>query len=200
MNNLQPAKPNGRRSRDPRNASYEEAYEQWIASLPESKRRQLAAMGLDKPESPDTQIGGLVDAAELAHCDAAEPADELSEIEREPTNNGTHTPIAKGTLLDLEDVHDLLRRLVGELLGLDDVRLSVACLALVTGIAYGGDSLADIARRHGLSRAAVSKRCIELTRPLRIKPSRAMRPLNNRRACHRARAKRLDQNETRRSQ
>ena len=33
----------------------------------------------------------------------------------------------------------------------------------------------DIAKRHGVTRAAVSKRCVELTRALNLKPSRAMR-------------------------
>ncbi len=47
---------------------------------------------------------------------------------------------------------------MGELIGQDNARLSLECLAPVTGLAYCGDSMTDIAKRHGVTRAAVSKR------------------------------------------
>ena len=37
--------------------------------------------------------------------------------------------------LDPEGLHDLLRRLVGELVSQDQAKLSLECLALVTGLA-----------------------------------------------------------------
>jgi hypothetical protein len=92
---------------------------------------------------------------------------------------------------DPEFLHDLLRRLVGELIGQDNARLSLECLALVTGLAYCGDSMTDIAKRHGVTRAAVSKRCVELTRALNLKPSRAMRSVEARQSYRQARMRHL---------
>ena len=42
--------------------------------------------------------------------------------------------------------------------------------------------MTDIARRHCVTRAAVSKSCVELTERLNLLPSRAMRSLTARRA------------------
>jgi transposase-like protein len=56
-----------------------------------------------------------------------------------------------------------------------DRSLAVECLALSSGMSYLGDSMSEGARRHGVTRAAVSKRCVELTDKLGLPPSRAMR-------------------------
>jgi hypothetical protein len=76
-----------------------------------------------------------------------------------------------------EDTLHLLRRLIGELLSQDRPGLSIECLALVTGLCYTGDSMTTIAHRHGVTRAAVSKRCVSLSSALNLPPSRAMRSL-----------------------
>ena len=68
-----------------------------------------------------------------------------------------------------------LARVVGELAGTANTRLSLEVLALVSGICYGGMSQTAIAQRHGVTRAAVSKRCVELTEKLGLPPSRAMK-------------------------
>jgi hypothetical protein len=47
--------------------------------------------------------------------------------------------------------------------------------------------MSDIAKRHGISRAAVSKRCVELTELLDLPPSRAMRSLTARKRYRDAR-------------
>ena len=44
-----------------------------------------------------------------------------------------------------------------------------------------------IAEQHGVTRAAVSKRCVELTQALNLKPSRAMRSLKARTSYRTAR-------------
>jgi hypothetical protein len=63
---------------------------------------------------------------------------------------------------------------------------------LVTGLSYCGDSMTEIAKRHGVTRAAVSKRCVELTRALNLNPSRAMRSVSARQSYRRARLRHLD--------
>ena len=70
-------------------------------------------------------------------------------------------------------LHDFPRRLGGELIGQNNSNLSFHCLARVTGLTYEGISMTAIAEQHGVTRAAVSKRCVELTQALNLKPSRA---------------------------
>ena len=51
--------------------------------------------------------------------------------------------------------------------------------------------MTEIAKRHGVTRAAVSKRCVELTQALNLKPSRAMRSLLARQSYRKARLQHL---------
>lgn len=69
--------------------------------------------------------------------------------------------------------------------------LGIECLALVTGIGYDGASMAQIARRHKVTRAAVSKRCVELCESFGVAPTRAMRPEKNRDHCREARLREM---------
>jgi len=81
----------------------------------------------------------------------------------------------------------LVRRLVGILLADPNPSLGRECMALVTGIGYDGCSMAAIAIRHGVTRASVSKRCVDLCQTLGIPPTRAMRSVKNRQKCREAR-------------
>jgi hypothetical protein len=92
-----------------------------------------------------------------------------------------------------EAVRDAVRHVIAEILGHDNARLTAECFALVSGLLYGGDSMAEIARRHGVTRAAVSKRCVELTELLGLRPSRAMRSLTARESYRDARIRSLRQ-------
>jgi len=175
------------RSRD---EDYRQAYTDWVASLSAEERKQLGELGLDRPSIPGSGTGAPSrDVAEssLACCGPEEPSEALFSA-AEGQECGERKEVVSG---DSERLHDLLRRLVGELIGQDNSRLSLECLALVTGLAYCGDSMTEIAGRHGVTRAAVSKRCVELTRTLNLKPSRAMRSLKARQSYRRSRLKHL---------
>ena len=162
-----------------RDADYARKYQEWVKSLTPEERRQLADLGLDKPQMAHTSAGGYCNAAELAAC-AVSPED--VDGHDEATKSKNYPQFA-----DSEAAHDLLRLLIGELLSQDNARLSVECLALVTGLAYDGDSMTDIAKRHSLTRAAVSKRCVEFTHALRLDPCRAMRSLKARESYRQSR-------------
>jgi hypothetical protein len=156
-----------KRSRD---RDYTTQYRDWVAKLPADERRALAAQGLLEP---------VVDAMRLSKGEDVTamplgmPANGL--IRDEPTP--THADVAIG---DGEAAWDALRRVIGELICEDNARLSLECLALVTGVAFDGSSMSTIAKRHGISRAAVSKRCVALTDQLHLGRSRAMRSLTAR--------------------
>lgn len=156
---------------------YRREYKQWIDSLSPEERRQVRELGLDKAYLPSGSGGATKDAAESsrARCEAVEPADAPPADEALPS----------------EQLHELLRRLVGEMVSQANARLSLECLALVTGLAYEGDSMTEIAKRHDVTRAAVSKRCVELTQALNLNPSRAMRSLLARKSYSKARYDRL---------
>lgn len=166
-----------------RDEKYRREYTEWINSLPPEERRRVKAMGLDKAYLPCGSGGAAKDAAESsrARCE-----DNMPELQA-PAPPCTPAPQAA----DAESVHHALRHLIGEMLMQSNARLSLDCLALVTGLAYDGDSMTDIAKRHDVTRAAVSKRCVELTQSLNLKPSRAMRSLLARQSYHKARMNHL---------
>jgi len=85
----------------------------------------------------------------------------------------------------------MARRLVGFLLADPNPALGIECVALVTGIGYTGASMADIAKRNMVTRAAVSKRCVELCEAFGIPPVRAMRPEKSRERCRMARVREM---------
>lgn len=85
----------------------------------------------------------------------------------------------------------MVRRLVGIILADPNPALGVECMALVTGIGYEGASMAEIARRHNCTRAAVSTRCGDLCDAFGMPRTRAMRPEHNRKRCRQARLQSL---------
>jgi hypothetical protein len=157
-----------------RDDAYRREYAEWIQSMPPEERQRVKAMGLDKAYLPSGSGGAVKDAAESsrARCEDAPITED------EPAAAGTSPAAPDADQLAQDDApHEIMRRLIGEMLMQSNASLSLECLALVTGLAYRGDSMTAIAERHGVTRAAVSKRCVELTIALNLKPSRAMRSL-----------------------
>lgn len=164
---------------DPRDSAYAREYEAWVDSLSPQEKQKLADLKLDKPMLPNRASGCGLDE-DVAESNAASYEPDMAGLMDGPDEETEAAP-ARG-----EDVWDVVRRLVGELLEMPNRSLAVECLAVVSGLSYVGDSLSTIARRHGVTRAAVSKRCVELTRKLQIMPSRAMRSLTARESYRQA--------------
>jgi hypothetical protein len=160
-------------------ADYAKAYAAWLASMTPQEREQLAAQGLDAPDLPKRagSCGLGRDAAEQSGASC------LDEIAQPAPDEG----ISAGDLRIME----ALQRLIGELVTDQKPRLAIECLALVSSIAYQGNSLTEIAARHGLTRAAVSKRCLELSERLGVKNRRALRSDHAREAYAEARIESL---------
>jgi len=167
-----------RRQRDS-DADYARQYKIWVQSLPPDQRSQLADLGLDTPDMPDTSGSRHRDVADTPLC--ATPADESAGLFWVPDESPPESLAKPETNAGAdENTLHLLRRLIGELLSQDRPGLSIECLALVTGLCYTGDSMTTIAHRHGVTRAAVSKRCVSLGTALNLPPARAMRSLHAR--------------------
>ena len=161
-----------------RDDEYQREYRAWIESLPPGERRKLETQGLAEPYVAKHGNGS-------AMGDAAESS--LMREGDDPALIPDDEPETAPTTCDAESVHSAIRRVVAEILCHDNARLTTECIALVSGLAYSGSSMTEIAKRHGISRAAVSKRCVELTELLDLPPSRAMRSLTARKRYRDAR-------------
>jgi DNA-directed RNA polymerase specialized sigma24 family protein len=163
-----------------RDAEYQREYRAWINSLPADERRKLEAQGLASPSLALHGNGSAKgDAADSPLMRQGNDPALMPEPEPEPSSGSC----------DAESVHGAIRRVVAEILCHNNARLTTECIALVIGLAYTGSSMTEIAKRHGISRAAVSKRCVELTELLDLPPSRAMRSLTARKRYRDARLK-----------
>ena len=112
---------------------------------------------------------------------AREEATFVDKIDDEPITSVVTTDTADDKVLDT------LRRLIAEVLSQGNARLTLECLALACGLTtLQGESMTDIAKRHGISRAAVSKRCVDITEKLNLPPSRAMRSKKARKTYRKA--------------
>jgi len=161
-----------------RDAEYEREYRAWIESLPPAERRKVENMGLASPSLAHHGNGS-------AKGDAADSP--LMREGDDPALVPEPEPESPHTSFDAEAIHQAIRRVVAEILCHDNARLTAECVALVSGLVYSGDSMTEIAKRHGITRAAVSKRCVELTELLDLPPSRAMRSLTARKRYRDAR-------------
>jgi hypothetical protein len=149
---------------------YQQAYTEWIASMTPQERELLTTLGLDEPDLPRRSAGiGL-------SCDAAEQsgASCLDEIIDESAGPQEHDDDFWKVAADLR-AGEAIIRIVSEILGGGNAALTTECLALATGVAYEGASESAIALKFGITRAAVSKRCIELSERLGVKNPRAMK-------------------------
>ncbi|MEY3481379.1 MAG: hypothetical protein RIQ71_2154 [Verrucomicrobiota bacterium] len=171
-----------------RTTKYVSDYEAWISGLSEAELAKAIALGVDKPMPEDFRSHGIGLEADLAESNELSYSPDMAAL-----IDGEEPPAAAATSEDLdaisEKLWDVMRRLVGELLDTPNRSLTAECLAAVSGMSYTGDSITEIAKRHRLSRAAVSKRCVELTRKLKLLPSRTMRSLTARQAYRHAQRK-----------
>ncbi len=164
-----------------RDAEYERQYRAWIKSLPPNERRKLEVQGLAGPDLARHGNGSAKgDAADSPLMREGDDPALMPEPEPEPETAATgaaHTEL----------IREAVRRVLGEIVIRDNARLTTECFAVVSGLNYSGASMTEIARKHGITRAAVSKRCVELTELLDLRPSRAMCSLTARKSCRTAR-------------
>ncbi len=157
-----------------KDAAYVREYKAWLKTLTPEERYEVRKLGVDAPLLPTDSSGYLDEDAADSRL-ASVPAAEIEEAPEPIEEPGIRTTVRT------EEIWDILRRLVGQLMADRNARLSLECLALVSGLSFLGDSMSAVARRHKVTRAAVSKRCVELTEHLNLLPSRAMRSLTARR-------------------
>ena len=149
-----------------KDADYEREYRAWVDSLPADERHELEKAGLAKPCVQRHGNGAaeqdMADSPLASHTpDIAAMIDHDDEaVEAQSMGSAT----------------EILRHLVADIIYEDNTRLTIDCLSIALGLrVYQGDSMTKVAKRHGITRAAVSKRCVDITERLKLPPSRAMR-------------------------
>ncbi|MCX6872269.1 MAG: hypothetical protein NTW21_00440 [Verrucomicrobia bacterium] len=142
-----------------RDAEYARQYKAWIRSLPPAERRELEAQGLAAPDVARHGNGSAKgDAADSPVMRIGD--DPALMPEPEPDSRCAPNAEPQPPLRDTEAAWYTARHVLGEVLNHSNARLTAECIALVSGLIYSGDSMTAIAKRHGISRAAVSKRCV----------------------------------------
>lgn len=104
--------------------------------------------------------------------------------------NGRRIPVAetqRTTRSPESSTFVAIRRVIGLIVCDADIALQAECLTLVTGIYYEGETMDSIAARYGVTRAAVSHRCVKLRNDLGLPEVRAMRSRQNSETCRTAR-------------
>ena len=162
-----------------RDAQYEREYEAWVKSMTREERREAEKLGLLKPCLQ--RHGNGAPDHDMAESSAASHTPDIAAlIDRDEE---------QGNLIN-HDAIEVLRHFVADLISEGNTRLTVECLAVALGLsAYNGESMTSIARRHGVTRAAVSKRCVDIITHLNLPPSRAMRSEKARKTYRNSRTK-----------
>ena len=155
-----------------RDGQYERDYEAWVKSMTLDERREAERLGLLKPCIQRHGNGAadhdMAESSRASHTPDIAALVDHEEDTPEPAEN-------------MGDATRILRHLVADIITEDNTRLTIDCLAIALGLrVYAGDSMTTIAKRHGITRAAVSKRCVDIIERLKLPPSRAMRSENAR--------------------
>ena len=162
-----------------RDAQYERDYEAWVKSMTLDERREAEKLGLLTP-CIHRHGNGAADHDMAESSRASHTPDIAALVDHEGEKAGTVS----------HDAIEALRHFVADLVAEGNTRLTVECLAVALGLsAYNGESMTSIAKRCGVTRAAVSKRCVDITKRLKVLPSRAMRSEKARKIYHKAQIK-----------
>jgi len=165
-----------------RDAQYERDYDAWVQSMSLEERREAEKLGLLKPCIQ--RHGNGAAEHDMADSSAASYTPDIAAMV-------DHESEEAGPSNDMGDATRILRHLVADIISEDNTRLTIECLAIALGIrVYAGDSMTKVANRHGITRAAVSKRCVDITERLGLPPSRAMRSKRARQIYRNAQLKR----------
>lgn len=136
-----------------KDSAYQAELKRHLATLSLEEQEKWAEMGLDRVDGR-YKTGRTKDISEREDLEATSEANYSDDVNQAA-----------------------LRCLIAEILAAKNAKLVVECMALVSGIVYDGDTEADIARRHGVTRAAVSKICKAMMPIFGLNPRASLRKL-----------------------
>ncbi len=174
-----------------KDAQYERDYRAWIASLSPGELRELKRQGLDVPMVARHGNGGS--GRDIAESSLASHTPDIPAA----ADHGPACDDSAASAGVMAQATRILRHFVADVLRDANARLTVECLSVALGLsAYDGESMSCVARRHNITRAAVSKRCVDITTKLSLPPSRAMRSEKARRIYRTSQIKKARTNDT----
>ena len=170
-----------------KDAEYEREYRSWIESLSADERKEFEKAGLTDPMI--ARHGNGSPERDLADSPLASHTPDIAALVDHDEDRDADAP-------SMGSATEILRHLVADIIYEDNTRLTIDCLSIALGLrVYEGDSMTLVARRHGITRAAVSKRCVDIVKRLKLPPSRAMRSETARRTYRNSQLKRYRKNE-----
>lgn len=158
-----------------KDAKYCRDYQQWYDSLSQKERAKVDAMGLS---SPTIDYSGNMRSADISEMQIPEFVDQPS-VEVQTTSSSDPIQFAG----------DILRKLIGEMASMPNVSLTLDCLMIILKIGETIPTETELARKHRVTRAAVSKRCITLMDTFRISPPSMLKSERARRTYSRTQKK-----------
>jgi predicted DNA-binding protein YlxM (UPF0122 family) len=144
------------------------------AKLSAKERRRLAKMGITGPDLPVYHTGKHDQNTLLDRCVA--PVVTTTEPAADTTDCHDGDGVGQSSV---DEVAAALRRVMAELLA-SSRTLDLECVSLVLRLDYDGASMTEIARRHRVTRAAVSKKVARYTEVLRTGIAPGQRKLTTR--------------------
>ncbi|MFH1067156.1 MAG: hypothetical protein V1746_04585 [bacterium] len=147
-----------------RDTEYQREYERWIESLSPAERAKLEADGLHEP-SITSKTSNVSDKDVAESSLASETPDIAAIVDRESSNQESAATTADA----LASFCARLRSSKNPLLVFDAVCFATGVLALE------GASQTELAKRHGVSKAAFSKIAVQWSKTFGLKPSRGMK-------------------------
>ena len=161
----------------------------WV-KLTDQEKREAEAKGIvSKTDDYQTHAGTSVDDLQIA--DMEEPSPFTASAENEQPTASKDSPIAE--LSQDDRTWYVVRQVLDIIISSPNARLQAECFRIASGLGMLDDiTETSVAEKHGLTRAAVSKRCVKLTKIVGVKPSQYMRPLHIRETYRNARNKSLN--------
>ena len=153
---------------------YAEAYEEWTSALSPERLAELERLGVEKFELPGRAKGilysdnnGYSSSEDEDSCDSDIESLPISIGKTEPQSSidETEPQITSST----EPFDDVIGKIIDHTRSSTKPELTLACFGLVLGGNSDGDSSqSSVAKHHGVSKTAVSKRCKKLAGDLDV--------------------------------
>lgn len=157
--------------------------------LTEEERKRARKIGIEaRGDDYQTHAGAPID--ELPIADPEGPSIPEEPLKPEEAAEPQEHPIA--SLPTDERTWYVVRQVLDLIIAAPNARLEAECFRISSGLGFLDEiTEASIARKHGLTRAAVSKRCVRQTKLLGIRPSQYMRSMPLREKYRKARYRSL---------
>lgn len=176
-----------------RDAEYASAYKQWFASLPSAERAQLAAQGLDRPDTArHTSTRDNTTVLVRTRSSAMQPDHQIEEND-DQVFAATHFPaVTPSPTTSATQSADILASFCARIRSHPNPLLAFDAACFASGLMdVEGLSETALAKRHRVTRAAFSRLVVQWSQTFGLPPSRGMRSKRARQSYRKSRLNHL---------